>query len=280
MRFFFADGGERTVAGAEDGVVGKREDFLPVGLEGFGKGDLRTSDRAGEKGVPDNGDGPVEALDDVGGAPRAVPAGEGTANAELAGGENLTLGEWSGALEMLLLWAEDLGFTGFPAKALEVGDVIAVGMGEEDEIQLEFFIPDEIDHGGGIGPGIEGDGLVCSGIPNEVGVDIHDALVVGGKAPKTGDAPGFGPPRLPGQLDEGFGVQFEGGGDRAQGLLLGGALQGIVDLRGFKPGLACELVCIDSATGDGLGNDIFGAVFERNDHKGRRRKIIGTRSCW
>src|SRR5215469_7878616 len=53
MHFLLANGRKRAMAGAENRVIRKRENILPVGVEGVGVRDTTASHRSGEHSITD-----------------------------------------------------------------------------------------------------------------------------------------------------------------------------------------------------------------------------------
>ena len=72
----FADGGERTMARADDGGVRKGQNLFAVVAQGIGVGNHPSAHRPRKHGISDHCDGHCQALDKISHPARRVPAGE------------------------------------------------------------------------------------------------------------------------------------------------------------------------------------------------------------
>ena len=121
--------------------------------------------------------------------------------------------------------AEDVLAAGAESEAVEVGDVVGVGVGDEDEFEGEAVVFDEFDDGVGVGAGVEGGGAFGGGVPDDVSVDGHVAEQ-GVEAGEAGHFDGAREPGVLGEGDEGGAVEVEDGGEGEEGGGIGGAVFG------------------------------------------------------
>lgn len=121
--------------------------------------------------------------------------------------------------------AEDVLAAGAEAEAVEVGDVVGVGVGDEDGIEGEVAVLDEFDDGVGVGAGVEGGGAFGGGVPDDVGIDGHVAEE-GVEAGEASHFDGSGEPGVLGEGDEGGAVEVEDGGEGEEGGGIGRAVFG------------------------------------------------------
>lgn len=70
---FLADGRDWPVTGTNNGIVWQREQAFAVGAECVCVRDFSSAHGAGEERIPNDSDGALEAADDVGDAPLAMP---------------------------------------------------------------------------------------------------------------------------------------------------------------------------------------------------------------
>ncbi len=123
--------GPRTVSS------GKVRISFPVVFPSVGEGDDAAAHRAGEEGVADDREGAGEAVDDVGGAAGGVAAGGAGRDAEGADREGLALGEGRragpgfGAVRPRLRSGEG------GLQRVEGGEMVVVGVGEEDRLDRD-----------------------------------------------------------------------------------------------------------------------------------------------
>jgi hypothetical protein len=261
-----ADAGHGAVAGAEDGIVREGEDFLAIGAEGVLVADHAAAHGAGEEGIADNCDGTGKTIDDPGDAATGMAPGEAAADAEGAEGE-FAAGLDGFSFGQGLAAGDEDGGAGGLAKAVEIEDVIAVGVGEEDGAEREAGGAEFIEDAGGIAAGIEGGGLFGGGVPDEVGVDRHVAEggVELGEAVEIGD--GGGGVAILAEIDEGAGIEAEDGGGEAGGVLV--EMAGAKALDGLD-GKSCargDGAIGKAETTGGFADDVGEIIFEGNGHR-------------
>jgi hypothetical protein len=174
-----ADGGELAVAGDDEGVVGEGEEMGVDGAEeGFevAAGEVGAADGSGEEGVSGEEEtvlGEVEADAALGVAGGVVDGGgeafdaDGGAFGEVdVGGEDLggfhaepaCLDVHHGDEREVVLVVED-GGSGEAFEFLGSGDVVDVGVGDDDLLDGEVVLGEEGEDVGDVVAGIDDDGL-------------------------------------------------------------------------------------------------------------------------
>jgi len=177
----------------------------------------------------------------------------------------------TGIVDRLELARPNVGLGG-GGELLEVGDVIVVGVREEDVFHLQLLGVDRVDHGVGVGARVEGGRELGAGVPHEVAVDGHvlerrvERREAGGKVRL------FGIPGLGGQDLEGVGPEMEVPGDAAddgdKGLAaLHRSQVGEADL-----GALCEILVADLQPALGLVDDVVEVILEGNASHARAVK--------
>jgi len=265
------DGGEWAVSWAKEGVGWEVEDVLADGVEGLVVVLADAANGACEEGIADDGDGLAEPGYGVGGATWGVARSEGCGNLECADGEGVTGGEGLRALERLEL-ADAGGGAGFFDESVELNDVVAVGVGEEDLGNFQVEFGGGMEDGVAIGAGVEGGGLVGGGVPHEEGVDgeVAEGGLEGEEPAGWGD--GVWRSEVLGESCEGIRVKAEEGCDPgeegqvelvAEEEVLDGAL-GEVELCG-------DFLRVKFKPGGSFLEDVAPGVFEGNCHGLMRR---------
>lgn len=205
--FFERNGGDGAVAGADEGVGGEAEDLLLNFLAGKVEVFAGATNGASEDGIANDGDvggvlGP--GADDEGGAVLGVAGGVAEGDAQAAEVDEVV---GAGALIDGSVFGTGVEFDLGEAFADggEGGDVIGVGVGDEEVFELELVFREECEDGGGVPAGVEEGGFAGDFVPDEVAVDGVAALgggdlaefapggeVDGGREPTAGDGFEFG----------------------------------------------------------------------------------------
>lgn len=282
--FFEADGRQRPVAGADDGVGGKREDRGAIGGESLGIGNHGVADRTGEQGVADDRDGVGEAGDDVGDPAAGMAAGRAGLDRQPADGKMAAGGEGLGGGLRFLGRGVNRDVRG--AQVVERGDVVAVGMGEKDGAEVEPVAVEESAYRSGIETGIEGRCRAGRRFPDEISVDGHGACG-GGDLGEAVDGEGWGLPPPMGDGEQGRGVEPEGGGDLGKRVIVDAAAESGADDGRRQAGPVSQLLFGQPETAARFAQDIGEIVFELHrvhSHpfatRGRERlRVAGTAGC-
>lgn len=163
--------------------------------------------------------------------------------------------------------AVDVMAAGAQPEAVKVGDVIGVGVRDEDAVQCQTTIFKEFDDGAGVCAGVEGCGAFRGWIPDDVGVNGHVAK--GGiETGETSHFDGSGEPRVFGEGDEGGAVEVEGGSEGKKGGWIRGATLGVGESFRRDLGSLGQGGVRQTHAALGFGKDIIEEVFEGDHHRG------------
>jgi len=169
-----------AVTGAEERFLGEREDLVPDLLAREVQVFAGTADGTGEDGIADDGDvrGVLRpCADDVGDAVLCVSGRvaigdpQAAEHDEVVGAVALFDGGALGA-------GVDAGLGMAFTDGTQGGEVIGVGMRDEDVTQHQLVFVDEPQHGGGVETGVEQGGVPGDLVPDQIGVHRH--VIVGG----------------------------------------------------------------------------------------------------
>ena len=268
---FLREGGERTVPGGDDGVLGEGEELFLVVAELVGEVGGAAAHGAGENRVAADGQRPAQAGEIEGRHARRMAPGEEGLDRKFA---KVEVGVFLEALQTReiegLRFADPDHGLGLGGQAREVGDVVLVGVGDENVGQLQLLGVERVEHGLAVRPGVERGGLAEARVPGEVAV--HGHVLVGrvehGEAARKirlGRIPG-----LAGQFLEGIRpepqVARHAPDDRDEGLAgLDGGQVGDADL-----GAVGEVFVGDLQAALRLADDVVEVVLDRNPGHERR----------
>ena len=142
--------------------------------------------------------------------------------------------------------------------------MVAVGVGEEDEFEVQFFLGEKGEHAAAIRAGVEGDGCTA-GVPREVGVHGH---VLEGRVELREAVERDGRGRVGAVAERGERVRFqtERRSDGAGGGLVPRAVAQFVHGFGGHAGGGGELGVADLESAHRLADDVAEGVFERDGH--------------
>ena len=214
---FLGDGGERAVAGAENRLGGEGENAVAQAVQSLWPRVRRTAHGAREEGVAGEGEGMLEAGEHEGRSACCVAAGAQSSHPQRADGKFRAVGKWRGGGEGFA-GADKCGGAGFFHQLVEVGNVVAVNVGEEDLADIRS----SGEHPGAIRAGVECRCFVCGGIDDEVAIHRHVAEA-GGKPVEPPDGRnGSGMPGAGGAGEEGCGAEIQFRSQFADVLLLRG----------------------------------------------------------
>ena len=263
--FLFADGCERAVTRGEDGFIGQGEDFVAVGAEGVGIGNLSAAHRAREDCIAHDGEGFCKAVDEVGGAAAGVAPGESGFDAEAAEIEGFSGAEGVGTGQGRFAVADMGGCASFFLDAVEFEDVVAVCVGEEDEFEREFLGGEEVQHFGGVGTGIKCSGFAGRCIPDEVAVYGHVAKRrIESRESREGDCGGLVAVLSDG--DEGGCVDGEDFGEGADDMGIELTIKDRLDFGFRNSGLCGDGGSGEGLAAQGLAENVGVEIFKWNGH--------------
>ena len=112
----------------------------------------------------------------------------------------------------------------FFTQVRQIGEVIGMGVRQQNHFDAEVFLGHELKHAGAIRAGIERDGVFRSQVPNQIGVHQHSAET-GGELRQALEI--FKRIRFPFSLrkiDQRVRIEIQNGRNRAQGRFIGLAL--------------------------------------------------------
>ena len=159
---FLADRGQWPMAGTDDRVVGQAKNVFAVGAQSGGEGKFRPTYRSREQGIPNDGEWVGEAFDDKGGASFGVAPGGSSINSQATDGIAGAFLEVLGARtrQGFLLIAVNGNAGESRDEGVDNGDVIGVGVGEEQRGDLEVVFLNMLDQRRGIGSAVEDRGFL------------------------------------------------------------------------------------------------------------------------
>ena len=139
-----------------------------------------------------------------------------------------------------------------------------MGVGDEDELEREFFPREQVEHLAAICAGVERDGLAAGAVEGEVAVHSH-VLERGVEAGEAGDFDGLGTPRFVPHRGKRIGPDAQHRSDGAGGGLVPSALAQAGDGGGGDAGLRGDLLVGEFQSAHGFTDDVGGSVFEWDD---------------
>ena len=204
-------------------------------------------------------------MEEVGHAADGVAGGFADFDADGSEGEDVAGGDWVGVFEEFAVTDEDLGVWVGIAEGWEGGDVVRVGVGDEDEGWGEPVGGDGGDDGGGVSAGVDDGGVFAGWVEDDGSVDGHVAPCgVEDEEPVEGDWVGL--PLVAAEGEEAFGVEAEGGGDESGGGFVDGAGAEGFEFFGGDACLGGEHFRVEAEAALGLADDVFKIVFEGDAH--------------
>ena len=136
-----------------------------------------------------------------------------------------------------------------------------MSVGDENELEREFFPREQVEHPAAIRASVEGDGLAAGAVKGEVAVHSH-VLERGVEAGEAGDLNGLGTPRFVAHGGKRIGPDVQHRSDGAGGGFVPSALAEAGDGGGGDAGLGGDLLVGEFQAAHGFADDVGGGVFE------------------